>query len=152
MSKRIEFNQQSSLPAWERNELTLSHLDALRMAYGFPDHVDIVPTGEDYANRRRPGFCAFHDYAFRIGYNFPINPLAKELCRFFRACPAQLTPYTLKVCRILTTHADKAGSAVTIYHLFQIFNVCYMRGLMLHLIRRGKKSFVQSDDKANRGF
>lgn len=72
---------------------------------------------------------------------------------FLRACPAQLTPYTLKVCRVLTTHAEKAESVVTIYDLLQMFNASYLRGLMLHLTRRGKKSFVvQSDDMANRGY
>lgn len=119
--------------------MTLPHLASLRETYDIPDHVDMVPAGQDYANVPRTRYCAFYEYAFRIGYTLPIYPLAEDLCRWYGACPAQLTPYALKVCRVVSVYATKARKEVTVHHLLQMFNVVFMRGSMLRLRSRGQE-------------
>lgn len=129
------------------------HLAALGKSYNIPEYDKMAPAGTDYASVHMPGYCTLYEYAFRIRYSLPLNPLAEELCHLYGACLAQLTPYALKVCRIHTTYVAKAGKEVSVHHLLQMFSVSFMRGTMLQLVLCGKKGFVvQVDDKANRKF
>lgn len=151
MVAKKDFKNQCKLPLWELSELTPSHLATPRVSYDIPNYIEMAPAGTDCANVHRPEYCTFYEYAF--GSGIPINPLAEEFCRLYGACPAQLTPYMLKVCRILTTYAAKGEKEVTVHHLLQMFGVSFMRGSMIQLVRRGNKSFVaQTDDKASRKF
>lgn len=153
MHIRRDFQMKGPSLPWEHSELLQPHLDSLRAAHNVPDHVEMAPAGTYYATVLRPGYCTFYEYPFFIGYSLPIYPLAEELCHFLNICPAQLTPYTLKVCRILTTYAARAECEVSVYHLLQLFSTGYLRGTMLQLKSRGKKGLVVwADDKTNRGF
>lgn len=150
---RKDFQTKCPELPWEHIELLQSHLDDLRAASNIPDHVEMAPTWMDYANVHRPGYCTFYEYPFLIDYSLPIYLLAEELCRFYNVCPTQLTPYTLKVCRILTTYAAKDECEVSVHHLLHLFNTGYLRGTMLQLKSRGTKGLlVKYDDKTKSGF
>lgn len=117
------------------------HLDALRIKYGIPAHVEMIPAGEDYVDVHKPGYCAFYEYPFVIGYTLPLFPLAEEFSRFYQVCPTQLSPYMLKVLLLLTKYVELAESSISIHHLLHLFAPGFLRGTMVHLRLRGTKGW-----------
>lgn len=88
-----------------------------------------------------------------IGYTFPLFPLEEEFCRFYQVCPAQLSPYTLKVLLLLTKYAELAECNVSIHHLLHLFSPSFHRGTMVLLRHRGTKRLVVGTfDRASRKF
>ncbi|XP_019258289.1 PREDICTED: uncharacterized protein LOC109236549 [Nicotiana attenuata] len=130
-----------------------AHIDALHTKHSIPAHIDMVPAGTVFVEVHRPGYCAFYEYPFVIGYSFPIPQLAEEFCRFYQVCPAQFSPYTLKILLLLIKYAELAGCEVTIHHLLHLFSPSFNRGTMVHLRHRGTKGLVVgTDDQTIRKF
>nr|XP_009761288.1 PREDICTED: uncharacterized protein LOC104213478 isoform X1 [Nicotiana sylvestris] len=135
------------------SETDQAHIDALRTKYSIPANVDMILAGRDFVEVHRPGYCAFYEYPFVIGYSFPLPPLAEEFCRFYQVCLVQLSPYTLKVLLLLTKYAELAECEVTVHHLLHLFSPSFHRGTMVHLRHRGTKGLVVgTDNRASHEF
>lgn len=86
------------------------HWDEFKAMFGLPNHVEMIPTGEDEVHVHCLGSCALYTYPFTIGYSFPFLSLVKEFCHYYGVCFAQVVPYVYKVIKMLSKFAELAES------------------------------------------
>jgi len=88
--------------------VTSDHLHYLRAIYGIPRSVELrAPLSNKRADWDIPGWTCFYEYIIRLGFRFPIPPLARRLLVYYDIAPGQLMPNSWRILLSLTVLCEK---------------------------------------------
>ena len=74
------------------------NLCALSEIYGIPKEVELrAPKEYERADWDIPGWTCFYEYQLRLGFRFPVPPLACRLLLYYDLAPGQLMPNTWRI-------------------------------------------------------
>ena len=74
------------------------NLCVLREIYGIPKEVELrAPMKHEGADWDIPGWTCFYEYTLRLGFRFPVPPLARRLLLYYDLAPGQLMPNTWRI-------------------------------------------------------
>ena len=122
--------------------VTSDHLHYLRAIYGIPRSIELrAPLRKERADWDIPGWTCFYEYVLRLGFRFPIPPLARRLLVYYDITPGQLMPNSWRILLSLTVLCEKYNIE---FNLGCLLHNYYLKE---HVSDEGRYSLIPRDKK-----